>query len=172
MPATSDLSAASAKRRKLLGWGGGTFIAALATYLGWQRSSQTPPTSSPAVPARAKPQQAAPAVAEAPPQPASPGVFSREAFVPHLNTSFTLVHEGGASAECRLLEVSPEKRITAPKQTYTSFTLLFEAKPTFLRNGGICRVKHSAMSEMQIFLSPVGKPGAKTLLEAAFTLAV
>ncbi len=163
-------------RRKILGLSSLAGLGALATYLGWNRSSPAPHATAPASPPRplsSTTPHHAEQVPETPPQPvADTTVFRRDAFVPHLNSDFTIIHAGDDSAECRLIEVSPERRISSAKQTYTSFTLLFTAGPAFLREGGICRVKHKEMGEMQFFLSPVGKPGAKTMLEAAFTQAV
>jgi hypothetical protein len=175
MKAPSDSSPASATRRHLLGWSGVAGIATLAAYLGWNRSGPLPQAATTAVKPRnspTNPAHAAEAEADAPPPAVIVNEFSREAFLPHLDTDFTLIHEGDTSAECRLVAVSPETRISSSKQTYTSFTILFAAEPTFLREGGICRVKHAKMGEMQIFLSPVGKPGATARLEAAFTQAV
>jgi hypothetical protein len=175
MHAPSDSSVASAMRRKILGLGGVAGVATLATYLGWTRNSTAPQASAPATPPHPahsfKPHASEP-VAEAPQQPVADTAFSRDAFVPHLNTDFNIIHVGDDSAQCRLIEVSAERRISSGKQTYAAFTLLFSAGPLFLRDGGICRVKHKAMGEMEFFLTPVGKPGAKTMLEAAFTQAV
>lgn len=162
-------------RRNLLGWGSVTGVAALAAYLGWTRSSPQPLTPPSAVKPHAvpaSPAHTAETVTEEPPQAEAVTAFSREAFLPHLQTDFTLIHVGDSSAECRLVEVSPETRIASGKQAYACFTILFAAAPSFLREGGICRVKHAKMGEMQLFLTPVGKPGETTRLEAAFTQAV
>lgn len=171
---SSESSAGSTTRRKLLGWGGLGTLGGLAVYLGWSRTGDAPPHVQASATPMPKP---APAVAQTvvkdePVAAASTSLFEREAFVPHVRSEFTIIHEGDDSASCRLLEVSPETRISSGKQNYTSFTLLFEADSFFLREGGICRVKHAKMGEMQFFLSPVGKSGRKALLEAAFTLAV
>lgn len=173
MHAPSDSSVASSMRRKILGLGGVAGVATLATYLGWTRNSPAPQASAPAAPPHPafKPHASEP-LAEAPQQPVAATIFSRDAFLPHLNTDFTIIHVGDDSAQCRLIEVSAERRISSSKQTYASFSILFSAGPLFLRDGGICSVKHKEMGEMQIFLTPVGKPGAKTMLEAAFTQAV
>lgn len=172
---SSDSSTGSATRRKVLGWGGLGAVGGIAAYLGWSQNGEaphaqathaaTPPTPKPATVAETA------AVAEEPAATAASGSIERAAFVPHVQSEFTLIHEGDNSATCRLIEVSPETRITSGKQSYVAFTLLFEASPFFLREGGNCRVQHSKMGEMQFYLSPVGKPGRTALLEAAFTLA-
>lgn len=171
----SDSSAGNATRRKVLGWGGVGAIGGLAAYLGWSRDSRSPQATALPKPAAAAP--AAPAVApqvnEAPATAAPAATaFSREAFLPHVNSNFTVVQEGVDSGTCRLVEVGPASRISSRTQAYTCFTLVFEADFFFLREGGICKVRHEQMPEMQFFLSPVGRPGRKMLLEAAFTQAV
>lgn len=98
--------------------------------------------------------------------------FGRDAFVPHVNSEFTIIHEGNDSTTCRLITVGEELRMTSSKQNYSSFSLLFEAQPTFLRQGGFCRVQHAKMGEMQFFLSPVGITGRTAFLEAIFNLAI
>lgn len=172
---SSDPPPGSATRRKLLGWSGVGAVGAVAAYLGWSRSSssvrprdsvmQSPPakpaiSSTPEEPL----EQPAPAAAAA--------AFDREAFVPHLNSDFTVVQEGRDSGTCRLVEVGPASRIASRTQAYTCFTLVFEADFLFLREGGLCKVQHAQMPEMQLFLSPVGRPGRKVLLEAVFTQAI
>ena len=174
MLTSSTSSAASVMRRKILGWGGATSIAALVTYLGWNRGTVKPGTPAQAAPHPALPSDARHSTAqtEAAQEPVEDTTFTREAFLPHLNTDFTIIPEGMNASECRLIEVSAERRISSPKTTYISFTLLFSASPTFLPAGGTCRIKHKKMDEMMLFLSHVGKPGTKTMLEAAFTQAI
>ncbi|OYW70611.1 MAG: hypothetical protein B7Z37_30220 [Verrucomicrobia bacterium 12-59-8] len=160
-------------RRKLLGISSLGLAGGVATYLGWTRSSGVPQPVQPA--ATPSPKTKPVAMEETPPpEPAAPAptLFQREAFLPHVDSEFTLIHEGDATASCRLLSVGPESRTSSSKQTYSSFSLLFEAQPTFLRDGGLCQVEHTVMGQMQFFLSPVGKPGRTALLEAVFNLAV
>lgn len=167
--------ASKATRRKVLTLSGLGAVAGVATYLGWARISVAPhvassTTKTPVAAAKPMPiEEALPAEtagAEA------ARLFEREAFVPHVNSEFTIIHEGDDSASCRLIEVGAASRMSSSKQTFSSFTLLFEAQPSFLRAGGFCKVQHAKMGEMQFFLSPVGKPGQKALLEAVFSLAI
>lgn len=172
---SSPSSASSATRRKLLSLGGIGTLGGVAAYFGWSRSEVSPQVQASAMPSPvATPRPPAPVEAlteEAVSSPAS-GVFNRNAFIPHLRSDFTLVHPGDDSAVCRLLEVGPESRISTPKGDYISFTLLFEANSAFLPEGGICRVQHAKMDKMEFFVSPIGKPGKKALLEAVFNLPI
>lgn len=100
----------------------------------------------------------------------APAVFDREAFVPHLNTDFTLRQSAVSSAACELVEVSPAKEMQTDKGAFVSFSLLFAAPNNhFLINGGTCRVTHPALAEMEFFLTPVGNGKKKHLIEACFT---
>ncbi len=165
-----ETSAASATRRKILALGGVGTVAGVAAYLGWDKSSAPQVASAP------KP---APAAATTPAAPTAPAAtpsdaglsFSRDAFVPHLNSEFSLQPEEGKAGKCKLIEVSEETSITAPKKTYKSFSLTFEADAAFLRDGGLCQVTHPQMGRMDFFLSPFGKTAKKARLQAIFTLA-
>lgn len=163
-----------ATRRKLLGLGLLGLTGGLASYLGWMRLGGAARAVRPEMASLHKAMPVEVENAETPePAASQPStLFEREAFLPHVNSEFTIIHEGHDSASCRLIEVGEESRTSSGKQTYVSFSLLFEAQPAFLREGGFCKVEHVKMGEMQFFLSPVGKPGRTALLEAVFNLAI
>lgn len=76
----------------------------------------------------------------------------RSTFKPHLKSSFTLVGPNG-SYRAKLVEV--KDLATAPAGHDAKFRLLFKvrgAKP----GEGTYRVRHRAVSAMDLFVSPVG----------------
>jgi hypothetical protein len=158
-------TSADPSRRQLIAWGGAASAAGLAAYLGWP--TQETPTPAPTAPSKVGTATQKPA--ELAPVPAGP--FSRDLFMPHLGSEFTVKHDTAASAACKLIEVSPATVMKTAKGTFVAFSLVFESHPSFLQDGGTCRVSHPQLEPMEIFLSPIGQAKKdKTLLEAAFTL--
>lgn len=158
----------SATRRRILLWAAfATSAAGIAAFLG--RARQGMP-SSPSV-AGGPASETDLAGAEATTlDPAALPAEGHPVYSPLLNTEFTIERPGEPLATCLLVEVSPVRTMRTHKGDFTSFTLLFEAKPGILGEGGICRVGHPELAPMEIFLSPVGRPGGgRILLEAAFT---
>ncbi len=158
----------SATRRRILLWAAfATSATGIAAFLGRAR------LGIPSSPSVAAGPASEPDLAEAKATTLDPTALPAEGhpvYTPLLNTEFTLERPGETTATCRLVEVSPVRTMQTPKGDFTSFTLLFEAKPGVLSEGGICRVGHPELVPMEIFLSPVGRPdGGKVLLEAAFT---
>lgn len=172
MPSSqSESTGVSRTRRALLGLGGIGIATGVAGYLGWKDSDET---SSSGTQAAARDSASSPTpiegsqTSEAPPE-TTPSVSTK--FLPHLKTNFTVQSESGSHA-CKLVEVSPEKHQVTPKATWATFSLFFEAPAGFLAEGGICRVSHPQMEEMELFLSPVGRTKDKALLQAAFTQSI
>lgn len=90
-------------------------------------------------------------------------------FQSYLNTEFFITPLGFGEARCKLTEVTPKVRQDTFKGSFVSFSLLFKASSGFLPEGGICRVRHEHLQEMEIFLSPVGRADKEMMLEAVFS---
>jgi hypothetical protein len=152
------------QRRRLLLIGGAGTLGGIATYLGWP--TETPELANKKVIQPAQPKADSP---ELPQKLAA--VPTRDAFAKHVGTEFTLKTENGTQAICKLVAVTPATLLKSPKETFTAFSLQFEAKPDFLNTGGaICRLTHANLEPIDVYLCPVGKPEKKTVrLEAAFT---
>jgi hypothetical protein len=166
----SDSSAGfSRTRRTLIGFGGVGLITGVAGYLGLKNFG------SPAAQTVSERQKTTrTSTNEEPISPTAETVLeiSAQGFEAYLNTEFVVVPNDGVSGEvpCRLIEVSKETRMETFKGAFRSFSLVFEAAPDFLREGGICKLRHNELSEMELFLSPIGDAKSKNRLEAAFTL--
>lgn len=155
-------------RRALLGLGGVGLATGVASYLGLRRpddkapqgATQAESKAAPATPTQISEEQPAAVVSEETP-------VASAKFLPHLKTNFTIQSEGAGNA-CKLVQISAEKHQKMPDATWATFVLLFEAPAGFLAEGGICRVSHPQLEEMELFLSPIGNPKEKVLLQAAF----
>lgn len=156
MTPPQDPSAASPTRRKILGWGGIGVVAGVTGFLGWPRLGKTADT--PAVAASSttvRPESV-------PTDPAPPaGSIRREDFLPHLNSEFQL-----DDTSCKLIDVSAAESLVSPTARFTSYSLLFAAPKDFVAESRIHRLSHARMETMDLFLSPVGKPGERVYLEA------
>ena len=155
-------------RRKLIGWGGGSVLAALGGYLGWPRHANDRPATGvhPAEPTVAlAPHDATGESAVAP----VVGAIGREAFLPHLHSKFQLASPDGPHAVCQLVEVSASKPLVSPGARFTSFSLLFSAASDFVAESRIYHLTHEQLDAMDLFLSPVGKSDKQVCLEAVFS---
>jgi hypothetical protein len=94
-----------------------------------------------------------------------PSSWSREWFSPHVRSEFQVADYGSL----RLIEVSPASELRNGPVSYAAFTLLFEGPTDLVTPEGIHRLKHEVLGEMDLFLSPVGRPGLRAYYEAAFT---
>lgn len=158
-------ASADPSRRHLIVWGGAAAATGLAAYLGWPSGEKSAEDRAVTT---AKSEVTLQQPAEVAPVPAGP--IHRDLFVPHLNSEFTLKHDTEATAACKLVSVSPATVMKTDKGHLVAFSLLFEAHRTFLTQGGICRVSHPELSEMEFYLTPIGDGKKKHLLEACFTL--
>lgn len=160
LPTPAEFSPA---RRVILALGATGLVAGIAGYVGLKGTGTS---QSPANAAGASPKSAGPTVIDT----SAPAVVTEATrdFHAHLNTEFVVTSPDSGESRCKLIAVSPEVRQDTFKGSFVSFTLLFKASGRFLPEGGICRVSHENMKEMEIFLSPVGRTDKETTLEAVF----
>jgi hypothetical protein len=157
MNTTPPAASSHATRRSVLAWTG----AGLATALtgAWPGAARAADSGYSGV---------------IPADPGSPDTsLSRERFLPLLGSQFQF-HPASANflaaapVRCRLIEVSPHQ-VTGTEHPlrFVSFSLLFHC-PEIPAEGGIQRLQHPALPELELFLAPVGKPAAdgSGLLEA------
>jgi len=100
---------------------------------------------------------------------ALPTLPDREALIPHLRTEFQIREESGVARAAILVDVSPVQVMKGHLGTFASYSILFEGPPGFLKDSANCLLEHPALGRMEFFLSAVGKPGAKSFLEAVFS---
>lgn len=151
-------------RRRFIGWTGVSLATACAGLAGWRYAKKA--GALPTAPA-----QAVAPVAEVAPLAATPAPVSGlsvNAFSPYLGTDFQYTAKSNVPHNLRLVEVSPETVMKAPKVTYTSFSLLFET-PAFATEGAVFHLSHAQAGEFDLYLSPVGDRKKKTFLEAIIT---
>lgn len=159
---TETNSGFSPTRRTIVGAGGVALIAGITGISLWRKSGG---------------EQQAAGVTKAP-QPVKPDDTiaahtdsTAVSFNAHLNQEFSISGPSG-EALCKLVEITPETRIQGKDKAWIGFSILFEAKPGFLNDGGICKVSREGFEPTEIFLTPVGRFENKTLLQAAFSHAV
>jgi hypothetical protein len=115
--------------------------------------------------AKAAPVAASPVEAPQSETPLQPGVIGRDDFLPHLKSAFVL----DSGVGCTLTEVSAERKLVGPTAEFTSFSLLFAAPAGVTFDSRIHQLTHRKMGELELFLSPIGRSGEVTHLEAVFT---
>ncbi|MFD0894874.1 hypothetical protein KBB96_04345 [Luteolibacter ambystomatis] len=98
-----------------------------------------------------------------------PDRLSRDWFLPHLNSRFSMSLTGSSTVDMTLSEVSAETRIHNDANAYTAFTILFDAPKGSPAAEGIYHIRHPQLGEMDLFLAPVGNTIARLQYEAAFT---
>lgn len=90
--------------------------------------------------------------------------FTRETFLPHLNSSFTLVNRKmRALGSLRLAEI-PDRNIEAgsfESDNIDGFNLIFANEGKLALADGVHRVSHPAIGEFSIFVSTVGRSGLR-----------
>lgn len=164
---TTNFRVPSPKRRMMLAGLGAGMCAAVVGALRWPGTeSAGNAEKSPARPPKtggAEQISSSEITAEAPLMPAH---LSREWFAPHLQSSFQVANH----SPLRLVEISPATALRNGAISYTAFTLLFEGPPNCDTPEGIHRLRHETLGEMDLFLSPVGRPSSRACYEAAFTL--
>ncbi len=152
----------SPARRKIVAAGATGLLAGIAGYFGWRNSAAVP---APPKAATATGSTSAPTAIEG----MTSTAVATKGFQPYLNSEFLVSAPDQGETACKLIEISPEIREDTFRGSFVSFTLLFKAAPGFLPEGGICRVRHEHLKEMEIFISPVGGAKDATLLEAVFS---
>lgn len=167
MDPSSTLSTSLFTRRRILGWGGVGAVGAITGYLTWPRHEDAPVTVDPVAKAAADPVL----VVDTPEEvaqsetPTQAGAIGRDDFLPHLKTAFVL--DSGMS--CTLAEVGAARKLVGPAAEFTCFSLLFTALAGVTFDSRIHRLTHGKMGELELFLSPIGRSGEVTHLEAVFT---
>lgn len=94
---------------------------------------------------------------------------TQEMFLPHLGTEFSISHAQHPGLACVLKEVSEVSTSGNDKVSFTSFSLLFEAPPSFLAESDVCAISHPVLGNMDMFLVRVGSPKKVTRLQAIFS---
>lgn len=97
------------------------------------------------------------------------GTFTRETFLPLLKTQFGASNGQPGGMSLKLVEVSAAATLVHGPVKFNSFSLLFEAPQGSPAEGMIYRLSHPQLAEMDLFLSPVGRPLDRVCYEAAFT---
>jgi hypothetical protein len=166
-PSTSNFSVLSPKRRMMLAGLGAGMCAAVVGALRWPKTEYAENTDkSPVRPSRDSDAAPISSAETADDAPLTPPQLSREWFLPHLRSDFQMADH----PPLRLAEISPATGMRNGAISYTAFTLLFEGPTNCDTPEGIHRLRHETLGEMDLFLSPVGRPGARPYYEAAFTL--
>ncbi len=136
------------------------------TAIGWrmakERGFDLTPWSSEKV--RAPASDGASSAKEVPPT-----LPDREALIPHLRSEFQIREESGVSRVAILADVSPVQVMRGHLGTFASYSVLFEGPPGLLKDSANCLLEHPQLGRMEFFLTAVGKPGAKSFLEAVFS---
>lgn len=100
-----------------------------------------------------------------------PQPMSREWFLPHQGSSFIVDAPG--EIPLNLIKVSPPRDQRAPGAVFTCFSLLFESAGTAATGltASVHRLRHAALGEFEVFLSPVGLPenDGRVKFEAVFS---
>jgi hypothetical protein len=157
---SSPDTSVSTTRRRILGWGGASALGGLACYLGWPKGgsslAQVTKNGMASLPATipSEPEKQTIAFSKA---------TDRENFLQHLNSEFHLDSVGGS---CKLIEVSPEQKMTSPAGKFTSFSLLFIAPRDLVAESQIHQLSHDRLGKLDLFISPVGSPKEHVYLEA------
>lgn len=166
-PTTPDFRVPSPKRRMMLAGLGAGLCAAAVGALRWPKTESV--RNDEKTPARPPKTRAAEqdSLAETTGEPLSiPAQLSREWFLPHLRSSFQIADR----PPLRLTEISPSTSLRNGAISYIAFTVLFEGPANCDTPEGIHHLSHAVLGEMDLFLSPVGRPNGRTCYEAAFTL--
>ena len=171
MPSPEPSSASSPRRRATIA---GIGAAIIGTILWWRRDPGQPseaaaPASSaataPVKHATVTPEETATSVVE------SGAPFSRNWFVPHLNTEFTMNSEAFAAESVTLVSIGEARPETDRDHhvNYTSFSLLFKGSAGMPRASGIVHMNHAALGKFDVFLSSVGHHKDRVMFEAVFS---
>jgi hypothetical protein len=166
-PSTSNFRVLSPKRRMMLAGLGAGMCAAVVGALRWPKTeSAGNAEKSPVRPPRDSDAARISSAETDDDAPLTPTHWSREWFLPHLRSNFQMA----GHPTLRLAEISPATGMQNGAISYTAFTLLFEGPANCDTPEGIHRLRHETLGEMDLFLSPVGRPGARPYYQAAFTL--
>jgi len=156
----------SPRRRSILGIAGIGAATTITAALGWRMANERDfELSRTGMKTPVSPEIAASdSVNELPPT-----LPEREAFIPHLRSEFQIREATGVARSATLVEVSAVEVVKGHLGSFSGYSLMFEGPAGFLSDAGICVVEHSELGKMEFFLTPVGKPGAKSFLQAVFS---
>jgi hypothetical protein len=89
--------------------------------------------------------------------------FTRDMFVPHLNSSFTVSSGKHRLGSLRLAEVAERdvKIIRFETANIDSFNLIFAAEGNLTLDDAIYRISHPGLGEFSMFVSTVGRSGSR-----------
>lgn len=162
-------STPSTKRRMILAGLGLGAAGAVAGWVRWPWSGSAVPVAAAPVPKAGDSAKTSGAI-EAPTPEASPvadapaGAWSRERFVPYVNTPFQL-----DDIPVKLAEVGQASTRGDRKASYTAYSLFFDGPAADAPESRIYQVRHAELGEMELFLSPIGRNPKATRYEAAIT---
>ena len=89
---------------------------------------------------------------------------TREEFLKHLNTKFSVFFDGLQATEVELTEVSALRS----KPRYEAFSLVFHAPKTIPPLQMLYRIDHDALGSMELFLVPIEETADSFAFEALF----
>ena len=99
----------------------------------------------------------------------NPGQLTPELFRPHLKSVFEVRSAGRGVAEIQLVKVGPATTIGDQRSSFLAFTLMFSGPKEPQLESAIYCLKHPALGEMDLMISPVGDSKDQSNYEAAFT---
>jgi hypothetical protein len=92
-----------------------------------------------------------------------------ESFAPHVGSSFWVEFSNGHKVELRLERAAKVMESVAATLPRHPFSLFFIGPSSFLLQQGTYHITHPDREPMDVFLVPVGRPGAVYQYEAVFT---
>ena len=110
----------------------------------------------------AAPRWASSAVSSAPAMPSKESTSGAARFRAHVGTTFTI---DGQPHRVRLTGVTESRLHPEIEQ----FSLVFAGEPAAPLEHGTYRFRHPALGSIDMFISPVGKPGGTPVYEACFS---
>lgn len=106
---------------------------------------------------------------DAPPPTPAHSLSDRDAYLPHVGSTFQFSAQSGEQIPCTLLVVGPEQIQQAPKARFASYSLVFVAGKGYRPDEGVYRLKHDHLPETEFFLTPVGPSKGEFHLEAVIS---
>lgn len=153
-------------RRRILGWGGAGVVSAVCAYFVMKDPGSLGIAGNKAVVGGQKSREVTgngTDVAKSAQEVSSAGGdLQREKFLPHVNSNFRI----DSGVDCKLVEIGENMRISAPKETFVSFSLMFSAPKELAVESRIYRLSHPKLGDLDLFLSPVGRSEKCVYLEA------
>jgi hypothetical protein len=95
--------------------------------------------------------------------------LSRQLFIDHMGSVFTVLAEGDLAIQLTLVEVNDLGTREVGGATIESYALLFEGPYEPLLNQSTFQFVHPEMGELVIFIVPIGPRGGAMGYEAVFS---